>query len=1164
VRLLELYLKAFGSFSERAPIELPDLGGAGLCVFYGSNEAGKSTALRAIRALIYGIPTRSSDDFIHRYPDLRIGARMRFDDGEELAVMRRKKNKDSLYRYDDSAVIKSERLDQLVEAVPEFLFERFYGLDHQSLTDGSDALLQDDGEVGRALFGAGLGLPNLRSVLDGLEGEARELFAPKASKPAINAALTRWKDTQKEIRSVSLDPKDWAVQEKRVEEAEAQRAKLGLEIEAARIELSRLGRVKRSLPALSKRRAALARLEELASVAALPEDFETRLSEARGGREVAVEQRHRAQAKIERQMEARDALALVPEVVAERERIEATHQRVDGYASTLEQLPRREGDLARLDREIQELLGSTGGIGSDGIARLHSAVGEAGFIQALASDAAKFEDRLTTSREAFLEAQAEVERLRGAEPVAPDPGFDAKPLRVALGRGLKMGGIDDRIIEQEHILEGLDVEIEQMRVRLGLESEDVEHVEGRAFPAHDLIESTIQRFSEQAARIETLSEEARALRSERRRIDEALSKIRSGGAVPRPGELEERRGERDRSWRDLRKKVIDSIEPADLTVRIELADGFERGAAESDELADRLRVDAKRVAEEATLDATGLRLDRDLEELVQREQALEREGQVLEQEWLALWADTGIRPAAPNAMRSWRRELDDLRACLGRRREVARVRVREHSARAAVIDSLRDALGGSGAGKDDSSERLEEWIADVESVLARLEEIESTRRRHQEGMQWAEQQLSLAARQQDQAADAVEAWRIDWDRALDALGLPPGSRPEQALDRIEAMRRLVERMRERDQLADRVEKMGRELTDFESAVSELVRKCAPELADHAAAQATLRLQRMLGEALNQQTLHGKCSEALAEASEELAEAETRHQMSIEAIEALRRIAEVEDEAELDAALRRWREVEAANRALEESEAELAHLSDGRPVEEIEAESVDADPDVLAARIATLEQENEARAEEQAEAISELRSQRDELERMDGSARGADLAEVAESTLAGMRRDVTRYVELRLAKQILEREIEQYRQENQAPLLTRSGEIFEALSRGAYVRITSEVSEEVAGARLVAVPAAGGEVAVNGLSAGTRDQLFLSLRLASLEESLGRAESMPLVADDILIEFDDARSRATLEVLAEMGRKTQILLFSHHRHVAEMARELGPAATLIEL
>jgi uncharacterized protein YhaN len=78
---------------------------------------------------------------------------------------------------------------------------------------------------------------------------------------------------------------------------------------------------------------------------------------------------------------------------------------------------------------------------------------------------------------------------------------------------------------------------------------------------------------------------------------------------------------------------------------------------------------------------------------------------------------------------------------------------------------------------------------------------------------------------------------------------------------------------------------------------------------------------------------------------------------------------------------------------------------------------------------------------------------------------------------------------------------------------------------------------------------------DGLSEGTRDQLFLALRLATLVTGLeSGAESMPLVVDDILLTFDDERSAATLELLAELGRRMQIVFLTHHRRLVELAEQ----------
>ena len=90
-----------------------------------------------------------------------------------------------------------------------------------------------------------------------------------------------------------------------------------------------------------------------------------------------------------------------------------------------------------------------------------------------------------------------------------------------------------------------------------------------------------------------------------------------------------------------------------------------------------------------------------------------------------------------------------------------------------------------------------------------------------------------------------------------------------------------------------------------------------------------------------------------------------------------------------------------------------------------------------------------------------------------------------------------------------------------------------------------------------------EVPVAGMSAGQRHQLFLALRLASLERHFESGEPMPLVLDDLLVQLDDTSARAALMILSEIARTTQVLFFTHHDHLLEMAREAVPADLLVE-
>jgi uncharacterized protein YhaN len=58
--------------------------------------------------------------------------------------------------------------------------------------------------------------------------------------------------------------------------------------------------------------------------------------------------------------------------------------------------------------------------------------------------------------------------------------------------------------------------------------------------------------------------------------------------------------------------------------------------------------------------------------------------------------------------------------------------------------------------------------------------------------------------------------------------------------------------------------------------------------------------------------------------------------------------------------------------------------------------------------------------------------------------------------------------------------------------------------------------------------------------------------------------MPVILDDILIHFDDERARAALEVLGELGRQAQVLFFTHHARLVELAREAVPDCVEHEL
>ena len=175
--------------------------------------------------------------------------------------------------------------------------------------------------------------------------------------------------------------------------------------------------------------------------------------------------------------------------------------------------------------------------------------------------------------------------------------------------------------------------------------------------------------------------------------------------------------------------------------------------------------------------------------------------------------------------------------------------------------------------------------------------------------------------------------------------------------------------------------------------------------------------------------------------------------------------------------------------------------------------------------------------------------RDELERGRGADGAAQDEAIAAAGLAALARD---YARLEAACLLVTLAIDRHRSRYQDPLIARASTLFAALTGGAFARLVLDYRDGDA-LTIVAERADRLRVSIAGLSEGTRDQLYLALRLAALGEFGARADPLPFVCDDLLVSFDDRRAELALEVLAEAGATLQVVLFTHHEHVVDLAQ-----------
>jgi uncharacterized protein YhaN len=410
----------------------------------------------------------------------------------------------------------------------------------------------------------------------------------------------------------------------------------------------------------------------------------------------------------------------------------------------------------------------------------------------------------------------------------------------------------------------------------------------------------------------------------------------------------------------------------------------------------------------------------------------------------------------------------------------------------------------------------------------------------------------------DTAADmadlqkALAAWSVDWENNMRNLGLNKEASPTAALAVIETVREAGSKMEDAEVLQKRIDGIDRDASAFDARVADLVRDVAADLMDETRDRAAELLYARLTAARQKESQRQALGEQLEAAGKAGGDAERRISHARALLEALCREARCQRTQDLAAIEKRARERDELVRTRDDLDDQLRRLSAGATVAAFTAEAAVVDADSIDPEVAALSEEVESLEQERSALDQTIGIEKAERRRMDGSAAAAGHAEKAERLLAGLEADVEQFARLKIAGVILAKTVEQYREKHQGPLISRASELFARMTLNAFSRLRAEYDEK-GNPILVGIRSSNGaHVSVGGMSDGTADQLYLALRLASLEQYLENNEPLPFIVDDILLRFDDARALATLTVLADLSRKTQVLFFTHHRHLVELA------------
>lgn len=1147
MRFDRLHIPAFGPFTN-LDIKFTAEGGD-LQVIYGSNEAGKSSLLRAFRDLLFGIHGQSPDNFLHEYKDLRIKGEVINRVGARLIFQRRKGNKNTLLDAEGNP-LPDNALAPFLGSVDQAYFSTMFGLGVRELREGAEQLLRGEGHMGDALFSASMGGTPVQKILAALTEESESLFKGRAIvNVSIRPASNKYKELLRQSRDAAVNPETWEKVEREIATAEKNKAKLENNILGLKRDLEWISRCEDALPSVGRLSEEMGKLEALPSMPDVSGDFVERVRTARQVSTEANSEVKRLKTHIANLETQLVKCQTSPSILAVADALSGLHQGLGGYRERKDHRADLEAERAGLKMTLRagmQNLGMTGSISDLATLRLSSA--ERLACEEAGNTLDKALEELDKQREKTKDLQAQIKNREMQ--LASLPETDLVPLREALSVAAGATDANRTLSTSDSEIKRLTQETLDLYKALTGAPADMDETAGLPVPA----KSTIRRISDE------MDELRRQMKLEETKINEnkhriesiqaELGRIQRRGALSSEQALRNARDNRDHGWDLVLAEWKGSGAPEEFVPDIPLEEAFPQSITQADEIADQLREHAEAVAQVEEKHFQIGKSEKQIQEAEEAIRGLKGELTVSQTAWEETWQPCEIKPQTPVEMDEWREVWAEFKGSLRQLRDAEETFRNKNNQIQRAKKQLAAVLG-------DSEKKDFEIL--FESAKKQVQQGEETRGRRKEIVdQLLDLQIKLETFQGNakQLNKACETASEEWKAQCQHIGIPDTISPTSGLALLKERTEILSKFDSWEKLSAESEKSAKAVDQYEQSANEQSTALGIE-GDTIEAKVS-KLWEALTRSRDAQTQYDQLAGQIEKSKSELKGIQEASKQADQTLDELTRLAKLETVEALEPLLANLEARSKAQQKIDILRDTLSGLARGQTVDDFVARIRAEDIETLSQRKGLLQsqtQEKEMEHQSLQDTLYELKNQKQTLEAAGDAA--ANSRQEAESYAAQLRQDASRFIRLRLAAHFLQAQIEQFRKENQGPLLKKSGQIFHQITRGAFSGLGAEFKADDTPI-LVGLRPDHSPVHISGMSDGARDQLFLALRLAALDQHLEQHEPMPLILDDLLVTCDNERAKAILPQLAELAQRTQIFLFTHHEHLVELCRR-----TLIE-
>ena len=1162
MRMRRLSLERFGHLKDKVLDFGAQREDTDFHVILGVNEAGKTTAMEGYLRLLFGFPRNEPYAFQYERKNLRVSGVLELN-GEEQNFTRLPESRSNLLDGNGTPISETAISSHLA-ALDIDTYRKLLCLDDETIEEGGEEIANAKGNVGRILFSASSGVADLTLVLETARSEAEEIYK-KRGRTTRMATLKHYRsEAIQRIKNTDVTVSLWRRLKKEAKEAEESECKARSERDALNRRKGEAEGLLRALPDLGERDRLA---KEIANFADYPESIAIDTKEILN---LATQQGAAEANKVRLMQEIANAeeelggIDLDQGLLTLAESLESTKNLNSRVEAASVDLPRRRGDLQNVRQEMARLACDLGApkdaevatfvIPEPAIKELDKAwkkVDEA--EQHCTIEAAEVASLDESVREASKAAR--VQSVTEPEPAVPvdGPGQNAgassggadneAAVSQASAAGGSVGDLLDRFGAEAFVLKASKAEgaVKQAResfedalAKLGVSDGELPDCPVDLAAAEDLA----QRHERVADEADTVRRDLDVQREEVASRKAGIKTLKSSLGLDGVDGVDSARAERDALWQTYR---ADPVENSSET--------FETAMRRADEVAD---LHIRHATELGQLRG----MERDRAEADERVQSKESRLVVLSKE-LKEVADavataaraTGVSISGPTALVEWVTWHGEA-AKAGR--ELERIKA-DHEP---TLDKAKRFLKALRPLIPLDAPDLEEAVETAREIASQEQARAAATNAAKERL--AEMQKQLRKRQAtlDQLRKNAETASAQWTALVAETfgGVLDAAVLGKSLNLLHALR---VHDAKREQVEHQVTSMEEDRRDLIEKVEELAK--AHGVAMNDPHEAFWEMSGLISQATEDRERRDRLLETIEGMRSELAEAKNllcgidrqRQQLGADFPES----ANTDTLDELRQAV--GKAIEVINKR-----KDIAGL-DARILAALGASDLDA------AR-AKLEGATEADAKAEIDGIESDLAKADERLSQAASDRGAaaqklksvsDEADVAEleerRTIIEMEMEETAqdYLERRFGLLLAEEAIRRYRESHRSSMMEATQTAFSELTAGAYQRLAIESVGKGGADILIATHSNGSDKRVDGLSKGTRFQLYLALRAAAYMELVEQGMCLPFFCDDVFETFDDERTKAACRLMEQIGRKGQAIYLTHHRHVVDIAEKV---------